>query len=90
MAPPTHTPVPTLTLAATGRHLSKRAVTAVALAANDPRPAVALASLPVTGAQGGAHGVAVTGQAGVTASGPVVEVLGGDGDSHQRAHWDSS
>lgn len=78
-----------LTLAATGCHLGEGAVTAVALAANDSRPAVAPASLLVAGARGGAHGVAVTRQAGVAAFGAVVEVLQGDGDGHQTACGDS-
>lgn len=78
-----------LTLAATGCHLGKGAVTAVALAADDSRPAMAPAGLLVTGARGGAHWVAVTRQAGVTAFGAVVEVLQGDGDGHQTARGDS-
>lgn len=66
-----------LTLAATGSHLCKRTVTIVALTANHPWPAMALAHFLFTGTGGRANGVAVTGKASVTPFGTVMELLRG-------------
>lgn len=64
-----------LTSAAAGRDLGERAVTAVALAAEGARAAGALPAVGRARARGGAHRVAVTREAGVTAPGAVVELL---------------
>lgn len=64
-----------LTSAAAGCHLCKRTVTAVALAAKGPWATRALPTVGGTGARGGAHRVAVTWEARVTAMRPVVELL---------------
>lgn len=64
-----------LTSAAAGRDLGERAVTAVALASEGAGAAGALPAVGRAGARGGAHRVAVTRQAGVTAPGAVVELL---------------
>lgn len=73
------TPWPKLTLAATGSHLCKRAVTTVALSANHTRPAIALARFLITGTRGGANGVAVTGKADVAPFRAVMEFLWEEG-----------
>lgn len=64
-----------LTPAATGCHLCERTVAAVALAAKGSWTTGALPAVGCTGTRGGAHRVAVTGEARVTAPRPVVELL---------------
>ena len=52
-----------LTSAAAGRHLCKRTVTAITLAAKGPWATRALTTVRSTGTRGRAHGVAVTREA---------------------------
>lgn len=66
------------TFTAVGGDLSKRVVTAITLAPNDPRLTWALAILGVTDSGQRTGGVTVTQEAGGAARGPVVVLLGGE------------